>query len=554
MEALKQVVAWGRTHILVVIIILSAFLRLYNLDKIPASLNWDEVSMGYSSYSILKTGHDEWGNFMPLLFRSYGEWKSPVYIYLLVPFIQVLGLNAWAVRLPAAIAGIIAVYLTYLIGKKLYGHQVGLWASFLLAVSPWHLMLSRPAFEAGVSLALTLAGIYFFLRFIDYPKRSRFSLRDSIFSSLFFGLALHTYHSAQLVVPVIYLYLAIANFRRLGFKKLLVGAVVLAIFVAPIALDFLSGQTQKRFAQVGITTDAELTQMFFKYRDTFPLGNLGNKLVFNKATFILAKGFSNWTSYLSPHFLLGSESIRAQHSIPFRGVLYLSEFGLMAYGVFVLFKKYHGEARILPIIMIAIGFVPAALTKDIYHVLRAILTLPWWQILAAIGLVNLEKLKPKYPHLRSTIYYLLGLEILVFLFLYFCWYGRAFARDWQYGYQQAAEWVGSHQSEYTHITITKAYGEPQLFFAFYNKWDPTWYQHENQKLLDYETKGYPWLDQLPEYSLGKYTFRDMNWALDNHKSGELFVGQSHQFYADTPVLAKFDFPDGTNAFTIVKGQ
>jgi hypothetical protein len=429
--------------------------------------------------------------------------------------------------------------LTYLIGKKLYGDKVGLWAAFLLAVSPWHLMLSRPAFEAGVALTLTLAGIYFMLK------------EKPLWAAIPFGLALHTYHSAQAVVPVVYLYLGFIFYRKFGLKKLLSSILILGIFVLSIALDFISGQTQKRFGQVGLTTDAEITQMFFKYRDTFPLGDLGNKLVFNKVTFILAKGFSNWTSYMSPHFLLGSESIRAQHSIPFRGVLYFSEFGLMAFGIFLIFKKNKGVARYLPILMIAIGFVPAALTKDIYHVLRSIMTLPWWQILAGVGMVELQNQKFKYLKL---VYSLLAIEILVFLFLYFFWYGRAFARDWQYGYPEMTHWVASVESKYHHVYVTKAYGEPQLFFAFYNKWDPGWYQQENKKLLSYESLGYPWLDQLPEYSIGKYTFRDINWPVDNGKNENLFIGKGDDFWLDTPHPFEIKFPDGTTAFSAAEGK
>ncbi len=541
MGKIKELLHWSRSHLLVLIIALAAILRLWNLGTLPPSLNWDEVSMGYSAYSILHTARDEWGQFMPLLFRSYGEWKSPVYIYLLVPFIKVIGLNAWAVRLPAALAGILTVYFTYLIGKKLYGEKVGLWAAFLLTVSPWHLVLSRPAFEAGVSLTLVLLGIYLMLK------------EKPFFAVLPFGLSLHTYHSAQIVAPLVFVYLLFCSYKKIGIKKSLIVLLLFTIFIIPIARDFLSGQSQKRFAQVGLTTDAEITQMFFKYRDTFPLGDLGNKLVINKATFTLAKGFSNWTSYLSPHFLLGSESIRAQHSIPFRGVLYLSEFGLMCYGVFLLCKKHTGVARYLPILVICLGFVPAALTKDIYHVLRSILTLPWWQLLAGIGLVELSGM-PKKQQLYLLVKVLITLEVIIFLFLYFFWYGRAFARDWQYGYPQMIEWVTSHENNYKHIYVTKAYGEPQLFFAFYGKWDPSWYQEQNKKLIDYETQGYPWLDQLPEYSIGKYTFRDINWPVDNGQNEMLYVGKGDDFWGDTPHPFEIKFPDGTTAFNVSEGK
>lgn len=539
MDTLKRIFAWSQSHLLILIIALALVLRIVNLSANPPGLNWDEVSMGYSAYSLLQTGADEWGVKYPLLFRSYGEWKSPVYIYLLMPFIQVFGLNAWGVRLPAALFGVLAVYLTYLIGRKLYSDKVGLWAAFLLAVSPWHLMLSRPGYEAGVALALVLAGIYLMLK------------EKPLLSALPFGLAIHTYHSAKIIVPIVVVYLAITSFKKLGFKKLFISALILSIFALPIAMDLVSGKSQKRYGQVGITTDAELVERFFKYRTTFPLGDLAGKLVFNKYTFFLTKGFSNWTSYLSPHFLLGSESIRAQHSIPFRGVLYFTEFALMCYGLIVIFKKEHGVARYLPLLMIAIGFIPPALTKDTYHVLRSILTLPWWQILAAIGLVELQKTKFKYI---KFVYLLLLIEVLTFIFIHFAWYPKAFARDWQYGSEQLAHYLDSVQSKYKHIYVTKSFGEPQLFLAFYNKWDPSWFQQENKKLIEYESLGYPWLDQLPEYTIGKYTFRDINWPVDNGHNEMLYIGKGDDFWLDTPHPFEIILPDGTYGFRAAEGK
>jgi len=528
-----------KRHILIVILTLATFLRIFNLATNPPALNWDEISMGYTSYSLLETGKDEWGEPWPILFRSYGEWKSPFYIYLLIPFIKIFGLNAWGVRLPAALMGILAIYLTYLIGKKLYSEKVGLWAAFFLTVSPWHLMLTRPAFEAGVALTLVLAGL------------NCFHNRSYVATAILFGLSLHTYHSAKIVIPLLILFLFFSQLKEFTFKKLLLPSIIFLIFLSPILSDYVTGKTQKRFQQVGITTDAELVERFFKYRNTFPLGELGNKLVFNKDTFLLSRGFSNWTSYLSPHFLLGSESIRAQHSIPFRGVLYFTEFALVVYGIITLFKAKRPLLSFLPVFVILVGFIPPALTKDIYHVLRSILTLPWWQILAALGMVELSKIKFKY--LRFVIW-ALGFEIVSFLLIYFSWYPKAFARDWQFGYAEVASWLKANESIYDRVVITKAYGEPQLFLAFYNKWDPAWYQEENKKLLDYESQGYPWLDQLPEYSLGKYTFRDINWPVDNGKNEMLFVGKGDDFWLDTPFVFQTKFPDGTVAFSAAEGK
>lgn len=549
MAIIEALFANIKKYFLIYILVLATLLRIINLSTNPPELNWDEVSMGYTAYSLVSTGHDEWGESWPILFRSYGEWKSPVYIYLLTPFIKLFGLNAWGVRLPAALFGVLTVYLTYALASRIYSRRVGLLAALLLAVSPWHLMLSRPAFEAGVALALILAGLLFFLRSLD-SKIPRLPI--ILLSSLFFGLSIHTYHSAKIVVPLLILFLSWVYRARLNLKLLIYPMLVLAFFAYPIARDVLTGKTQARYNQVGITTDQELTERFFRYRNTAPFGDLGNKLVFNKYTFILSKGFSNWTSYLSPHFLLGSSSIRAQHSIPFRGVLYFAEFALFIYGLFIL-RKYAHPLRYLPIFIILVGFIPPALTKDIYHVLRSILTLPWWQVVAAIGLNEIMKNK-KYQKLSTFTSIFLTCEVIIFIFIYFAWYPKAFARDWQYGHKAIADWVQANENKYKHVYMTKAYGEPQLFLAFYNKWDPSWYQSENKKLIEYEARGYPWLDQLPEYSFGKYTFRDINWSVDNGKNEMVFIGKGDDFWLDTPHPLSINFPDGTPAFRVSEGK
>lgn len=545
MDTIKYIISWGKSHILVVIIVLASLLRIIGLDKVPPSLNWDEVSMGYSAFSILKTGRDEWGELMPLLFRSFGEWKSPVYIYLIVPFIKVFGLNAWGVRLPAAIAGILAVYLTYLLGKKLYSDKVGLWAAFFLAVSPWHLMLSRPGYEASVALMLLLLGIYTLLLAID----SR-TFKYWIISGVAFGLGPHTYNSAKVVVPLIVILLVWQLRKRIIFRGLAVFGLVLLLFATPLLIGLVSGKSQERYKQVGITTDAELTTNFYEYRKTFPAPAFLNRLIFSKYSYFVVKGVENWVSYFSPTFLLTEGGPRPQHNIPYRGVLYFSEIILIFYGLSSL-KKYSGIARSLPFILISLGFIPAALTKDAFHVLRSIMTLPGWQLLAGLGIVNLQNTRFKY---LRFVYWLLIIEVVIFVMTYFLWYPKAFAKDWQYGYSEAVKYAEAHKDKYNNIIFTKWYGEPQLFLAFYGKLDPSIYQQENIKLKRYEELGLPWLDQLDVYKIGKYSFQSVDWKGPGDNKNTLYVGKSDDFWVDTVYAKQIKFPDGTTAFNLVEGQ
>src|SRR3972149_8676644 len=102
------------------IIVLAFILRFYKLGEVPLSLNWDEVSNAYNAYSILKTGRDEYGNFLPLTNRSFDDYKPPLYMYLNIISVALFDPTPFAARLPSAIFGTITVFLVYLLTKKLF--------------------------------------------------------------------------------------------------------------------------------------------------------------------------------------------------------------------------------------------------------------------------------------------------------------------------------------------------------------------------------------------------------------------------------------------------
>src|SRR3972149_10719401 len=103
---------------LVVILVIASFLRLWRLSDVPVSLFGDELDVGYHAYSILKTGRDYSGNFMPLHFQSLAEWRTPLYLYSSVPTVALFGISPLGVRLPAASFGILGVWGMYLLTKE----------------------------------------------------------------------------------------------------------------------------------------------------------------------------------------------------------------------------------------------------------------------------------------------------------------------------------------------------------------------------------------------------------------------------------------------------
>ena len=169
MSGLKNAITKNKYFILVLFI--AAVLRIWKIDRVPVSLFSDELDVGYQAYSILKTGRDYFGNFLPLHFQSYADFRAPFYIYSSVPTVAVFGISPFGVRLPAVIFGVFGVWGIYLLAKEIFkDKKLGILASLFLAISPWHLQYSRAAFEATMLLAFLLFGLYFFFRSLSDGK------------------------------------------------------------------------------------------------------------------------------------------------------------------------------------------------------------------------------------------------------------------------------------------------------------------------------------------------------------------------------------------------
>lgn len=173
---------------LLVIIALAIVLRFWQLGQNPPSLDWDETAHGYNAYSILKTGRDEYGLKFPLYFRSFDDYKPPIYTYLVVPSVAVFGLNDFAVRFPSAFLGVLAVLFTYLMVYELIDGADHLLNARNLATAKKHLakhkseinFLSSPRSGLRQSLSDTESqhGLADWLRHV-FGKRQSSALHDN---------------------------------------------------------------------------------------------------------------------------------------------------------------------------------------------------------------------------------------------------------------------------------------------------------------------------------------------------------------------------------------
>src|SRR6267142_2711234 len=150
-----------RSFLLVVLaaVIAGGALRFWRLSAVPVALYCDEAFQGYEAYSLLETGADSRGVRTPLFFDVFGVgWEEPLYIYLTVLPVRILGTNEAAARFVAAAGGSLALIAVAGLAFHLGGGAAAAGAAVLMAVSPWAFHFSRIAFQASLLPLFLAAG------------------------------------------------------------------------------------------------------------------------------------------------------------------------------------------------------------------------------------------------------------------------------------------------------------------------------------------------------------------------------------------------------------
>lgn len=149
---------------LVLIVLLGAFLRLYQISAIPSEVIVDEIDLYNSAHSIATTGHDVDGALLPFLYARFTR-NPPVYAVAGFASTLLFGKTPFGLRLPAVILGLVTVLLIYAIVLELTKRRdIALLAALLQAIAPIFVQFSRIAWEPASELPLLLGGIYVLLR------------------------------------------------------------------------------------------------------------------------------------------------------------------------------------------------------------------------------------------------------------------------------------------------------------------------------------------------------------------------------------------------------
>lgn len=523
---------------LVLTVVISIFLHFYNSSQVPPCVNADEVAFGYNAYSLLTTGKDEYGSFLPLRLKSFEDYKLPLYTYLSIPIVAVLGLNDLSIRLLAYLAGIAFVPLMFFLTKEIFeDEKIALIASFLTAVNSGFLILTRHAHEGtimGFFLILTL------ITFIKYLKSEK--TRYFILTNLFLLLLSYSYQSGRiyLVLFLILQFFYVFWKKTKSATKNKIAKISLLLIISILALypDFKYGLNR-------VKNLAFYKDQGFQLRVGEYLGEHSNRIIHNKLTQTIKEIPNRYFAQLSSDFLVAQGDTNYRFGFQNLGLITPVEYILFFVGLYYLFRKnvkYKG-------ILLALFFITPlsnALTWQSPSLIRSfVLFFPLLCIVSYGIYFLLQEFKDK----KIKIAFFTGALLLMLFYLYtnldvyFNHYAKraVVVRQWQCGYRELASYIKKNYDRFDRFVITDRHGQPYIFLLYYLGIDPKIYQ-KNAKISEPDRYGFGQIGQFDKFkfnfnynpSLRKTAFigypdEFMGAGLSDKKTKEIRVGTEEIF-------------------------
>jgi len=460
---------------LIIILSIAVFFRFFHLTSSPPGLNWDEVSIGYNAYSILKTGKDEWGQFMPLSFKAFGEHKLPAMIYASIPGIAIFGTTDLGVRVTPALIGVLAVYLIYLLSKKLLDSEhIALAAALLLAISPWAVHFSRVSFEAGLAVVFVMTSVYFL---IDTK-----SSRQNLWLAMNFAvLAVYTYNSARVLLPLLFIaYTLNTTISVLKSKWMSLGKVLFVgiLLLSPILIGLTKPEERVRLGTLSIPSQKSFIDGIAESRGYTTLPSILPRLIHNKGTHFVYVLFTNYIDIFSTEFLFTRGGTNTQRSVQGMGLFYLFEAPLLIIGLFVSFKQKSRYGYALKILLpwLLLAPIPSILTIDSPSTVRVLNMLPPLIMIESIGALSIYNWAKSKKLFLGIAALFVTWNISYFAYQLFFVYPVKYSDQWLYGYKQAVLWGNKYYDSASKIYLTAKYGEPYIYTLFYTGFDPHKFQ------------------------------------------------------------------------------
>lgn len=451
--------------------ILALFIRTWDLSNVPYGFHRDEVANTYIGRFILLNGQDIYGNRWPILYvDKFGDYPPVIPMYLSGAATFAFGLNAFSARFPSAFLGSLIVIPLFWFLAVFLNRKIAVAGSFLMAVFPWHVVLSRSSAEGIIGLTVCMSGMALIAYGVKVKKRIIL-----VAATVVFLLTYLLYPSFRLLVPLILLPLPLVFAK--GKEK--ANRSVLVIVCLAIGASVLISTTQwgkGRFFQTSLFSNP--TEAANLQNDTvqqiFNDGGLPVLLtrVFHNRVVAYVQRFTElYIGYFSPVMLFLTGGLPPRYQVPHLGLIPITLGISMLVCLLIPVTLIERRRRFFLIYLLFISPLPAVITVDDWpNVHRGIFMIIPVVALGAASIVNTVSLLSQKGLLRRILTVCAaGIVVLEGIFTshqYFAHAGNHNSHTRNDGHVQLVQYLIDHRDKYDRIYVSQK-DWLALYYLFY---------------------------------------------------------------------------------------
>jgi 4-amino-4-deoxy-L-arabinose transferase-like glycosyltransferase len=373
----------------VIVLVIAATSTLYfaNLQRNPPGYYIDESSISYNAYTISQTGHDEFGNSWPLYFRAFGDYKNPVYIYLLAAIYRITGPGVLPARMLSATLGVLAAVSLGLLAWRMTKKKfVAMLVSLMALLTPWLFEMSRVVLEVALYplvLALFLNCVYV------ASTRAQWMWRDVLCIATMLALLTYTYSIGRLLGPLLAVGLVFFASRERRSGVSLTWAIYVLLILPLLLFNWRHpGALSGRFYLI----------TYIEPRSTYP------QILWEFTRHFFAN-FNPWRLFINGD--PNPEQIAHIYGTP----LLPAATGILTLAGLYLILKFHRHQPLWRFLIycVAVSVVPASLTKEYVHMLRLA---PLLIFLTVLTIPALEWVFADWRKHRAALVFIVVLTVL----------------------------------------------------------------------------------------------------------------------------------------------
>lgn len=498
--------------ILTGIVAIGVFLRFDRLTSIPPSLSHDETAIAYNAYSLFSTGRDEYGEFFPVLFRSFDDYKLPGMVYSTIPFAAIFGKSELTARLPSAIYGTLSILVLFFVARELIRDQkkslsftvFSYAAAFLFAIQPWHTNFSRQLFESNGAVFWFLLGSFFLLK-------STREYRAVLCAGLSFVVSLYFYYSVRLVIPFVILLYTGFHYKKIlkKWKYFLLTAVICIISFLPLGIQMLSPGGLERISIVSVANDPNFLSRKETYTKLIAENPTAlNKILYNRRIALVQTALENYGKNISPKNLFETGTGTYGALFPFEAILLLL-------GIYALISFRTFPSLFLCVWLLS-AFLPGALSTKQPNTLRTLLAAPAFALISGLGVAWIfDRIQKRVRYWQFfacaaiALVIALGREFPRFHYAYFVDNPTNNAVSFADGNKQMVKYITENKNNYNRVYVSGYYWRPYIFMLYWGATDSAMYQKEGSReqidtivfsAASWDTNGFKFMDPSFEFS------------------------------------------------------